>query len=354
MLPPLVFHTDGSFRQPGLRPSHAPLDDLPLKPAERRYFDRMERWVVETHEKLRWRSVRIDKANVLETFQVALPRSINEKFTWRKLFDHDPRLPVLIDKIAVKDWLVTERMPLRAPELLWQGTDPDAIPASVLTRRAVMKPAQGWRSQLFLRPGEAEPAEIRAAAAEMLTHRHGWRLFEWGYSRIPPRLLIEEEIVAAPGTRLEEVKVYVFGDRIERIVRLFDRFGTISGQVWDADADGWVQRSNRPLDVAEIIDRAPPPPNWEEMIRAAQQIAAPFDHMRVDLLTDGSRAVLNEMTVYNQGGRMARIGADGAHPATLAWDLRRSWFLRTPQVDPMLEEYRLTLGALLDWAETQV
>jgi len=57
---------------------------------------------------------------------------------------------------------------------------------------------------------------------------------------------------------------------------------------------------------------------------------------------------MGEMTLYNGGGRMAGIGPDPGHPAALAWDLRHSWFLRTPQANPLLEDYRETLSGLLD------
>jgi len=46
---------------------------------------------------------------------------VNEKFLWRKLFDHDPRFVVLSDKLACKEW-VTERAPeLAVAKVHWLG-----------------------------------------------------------------------------------------------------------------------------------------------------------------------------------------------------------------------------------------
>ncbi|TFL18854.1 ATP-grasp fold amidoligase family protein [Jannaschia formosa] len=346
-MPELFFHPDGGFDQ-SFSACPPTLDDVALTRAEAQVFARTEAWIAETHAKLRWRACRLDPANDQQGLRVALPRTINEKFTWRKVFDRNPLFPAVIDKIAVKDWLAAERMPLAAPRLIWQGTDPEAIPDTALGRLAVAKAAHGWQAQLFLTPGETTLADLRAAGHRFMAHRHGWRQFEWGYGPIPPRILIEERVRPAPGRRLEEVEVYVFGDRIERVLRIFDRFGTPTGQFWAADAEGRVRLSRDLPETAQAFDPAPLPPNWQALIRAAQQLAAPFDHIRIDLLTDGESAHVGEMTLYNGGGRLAGIGADPRHPAARAWDLRRSWFLRTPQPEPALEEYRLTLRCLLD------
>jgi len=123
-----------------------------------------------------------------------------------------------------------------------------------------------------------------------MAHRHGWRKFEWADSPIPPRILIEAQLCPARGRRMEEIEVYLFGDRIERELRIFDRFGTPTGPIRAADAAGRVRLSSDLPEKAGAMDRSAPPANWAALIRAARRLAAPFDQIRIDLLTDAQSA----------------------------------------------------------------
>ena len=78
-------------------------------------IQRTDAWIGEVNGKLRWRCCRMDPANDQRGPGVTLPRTINEKFTWRKVFDHGPLFPAVIDKIGVKDWLIRTDMPLARP-----------------------------------------------------------------------------------------------------------------------------------------------------------------------------------------------------------------------------------------------
>jgi hypothetical protein len=60
-------------------------------------------------------------------------------------------------------------------------------------------------------------------------------------------------------------------------------------------------------------------------------IGADFDHLRVDFLTDGTRLFLGEITIYNLGGIAYSTGQLTDTPLNRSWDLRRSWFMRSPQ-----------------------
>ena len=69
----------------------------------------------------------------------------------------------------------------------------------------------------------------------------------------------------------------------------------------------------------------------EEMIELARELGSYFDHMRVDLLSDGTRIWLGELTIYNRGGEVVDRGQDPEDPLNTSWDLRNSWFLTKPQ-----------------------
>ncbi|UWQ22508.1 ATP-grasp fold amidoligase family protein [Jannaschia sp. W003] len=341
--------SDGTIRQGDLRPAHRPLDAAELAVPERAAMAFVEHRIRTRHPKLvdvTARRAQLDP----DALRFALPRTVNEKFAWRKFFDRDPRFPIISDKVAIKDWLRRNGLLAAAPTI-WAGDDPDAIPEAVLERRCLFKAAHSSGAQMFVVPGETTMRDLRRRGRRMLGRRYGFKAMEWGYDDVPLRILFEEELVPRAGAPVEEVKVFVFGGRIDRILRIFNRYDGISGQVWRADGAHVVRPSpGEPIDIAPSVSDRPPSPNWAEIIGHAARIGALFDQMRVDFLTDGETLWLNELTIYSQAGRYTHVGNDPAAPAALHWDLRQSHFMRTPQRRPALELYRRTLRRILDRA----
>lgn len=260
---------------------------------------------------------------------VAVPRTLNAKYTWRKIFDHDPRFPVVSDKLAVREFAAKICPDLPAPEVLWVGTDPADIPDSVLKGDVVVKTNHDSGANAFVRGGAYNRADIERVMRASLAKNMGRNSHEWGYFEIPRRVFVERMVSGGPA--VEEAKFYTFGRRIELAFRTFDRQGNPLAQLREPDGQGCLRMSEHVPGAIEVRHDWPLPERWEEVVEFARQLGAPFDHMRVDLLTNGPEVYLGELTVYNQGGFHRRFGRDPSLPIARAWDIRRSWFLETPQ-----------------------
>ena len=282
-------------------------------------------WCLSRYPRLWWSYFRTHR----RLPNVAQPRSVNEKFIWRKIFDRDPRFTVVSDKLACKEWVRARVPDLDIAAVLWEGTDPDDIPDELLARRVVIKANHSWNTFLLIHHGQCDRVSLTADARRWLRRRHGRRDAQWAYHEIPPRLFAEE-MIADEGYDLQELKVYTFGSWIERVAHVVDRFGEKRIHVWDADAGGRLVRRPPPPDATEPARTEPLPPTLDRALEIARRLGSEFDHMRVDLLTTADTLWLGELTVYNRGGRFTTKGADPDTRAAQAWDLRRSTFLRTP------------------------
>lgn len=261
--------------------------------------------------------------------RLATPRSANDKFLWRKLFDHDPRFVMACDKLRCKEWVHAHGLDLGIAPVLWVGTDPAQIPASLLQQDVAIKATGGSRTNLFVREGAYEQDELVRIARRWLKAPYGWPWYEWGYFGVPRTLFVESMIRPGNGT-LDELKLYTFGERIERVVHIIDRFDDIAASVWEPGEHGKLVRSTRPAAVAERIAQAPLPPTIGRAMEYARVLGRPFDHMRVDLYTDGEQLWFGELTVYNQSGLISGVGHDPHSRISRSWDIRRSNFLRHP------------------------
>jgi hypothetical protein len=222
----------------------------------------------------------------------------------RKLYDRDPRIPPLVDKITAKtivanligsEWIVPT---------LWTGTDPALIPFDQLTVPYVVKASHACECNVFVFDAlDVDREHVRALAANWMRLDYSTRYHEWAYSQVPRRLLIEPLI--GNGTALPvDYKFSVFRGLVHHVgVTLgrgtenrcdihFDRAWTFLPEITDGQID----------------DRAipEPPRHLSAMIDAAETLAEPFGFARVDLYDTDDRPLFGEITFYPSAGYLMR------------------------------------------------
>lgn len=261
--------------------------------------------------------------------KAALPVNAIDKFLWRKIFDHDPETVAMSDKLLAKD-IALQRVPeVKVPKTLWVGTRFEDIPENLLTGDVVVKTTHGSGLFRVIHGGQYDRDELISVTRKWLAtdyHRyHG----EWNYSEIERQLFVEEMLKDKNGQPVRvESKVYVFGevplysfhfhDRLssQKTMSLYDRHGK---------AHAFVDY----MDIASCSDDAPA--SHHKMFEMAARLAGGRDHVRVDMYEVDGDIYFSEYTFHNFGGLIsADIRATFPEIDTL-WDLRRSWFLRTPQ-----------------------
>jgi len=70
---------------------------------------------------------------------IAVPQSVDDKFAWRKMVDHDPRHVQVSDKLAAGDFLDGIGCKAPRPKVLWSGDSPAEIPDALLRENVVIK-----------------------------------------------------------------------------------------------------------------------------------------------------------------------------------------------------------------------
>jgi hypothetical protein len=247
------------------------------------------------------------------------PRDFTEKLQWRKAFDHDPGYPRLLDKVAVRKH-ISERVgdDLLVP-VQWVGKRPARIPFDDLVAPYVLKSTHA-SGQVVVIDGSTEPdrAALRRIARRWLTVNHGTKGAEWGYSRVRPRLVVESRI-GGDEPPLER-RVFVFGGRAHVINTVVIEEGRIRNAAFHGL--GW-ERLNWWFTREPLPGAWPRPERLDDMIAAAEAVAADLSHARVDFFDAGDRIWIGEITLYSWSG-MSRFNPPEADTALgAAWPLER-------------------------------
>ncbi|MCI5075741.1 ATP-grasp fold amidoligase family protein [Oricola sp.] len=280
--------------------------------------------------------------------RITLPVHYHEKYLWRKLFDHDPRFTECADKLLCKERVRRMFPDLKVAETLWAGDDPRDIPDAALSGDCVVKANHGSGWNMLVHGGKVDRAELIRRADKWMNRRYyGRGRGEWAYKHIRPRLFVEEMVMSGGRPVDREYKCYVAGGRILYVFMKIDRHGESPADVI-LDEDGIARDT--------LVDRVSPtmliprPEHFDTIAATALRMGAGFDFVRVDLYEADGVVWFSEFTFYPLSGYSSVGWPELEDRIDRAWDLRRSWFMTTPQ-HGWRKLYAARLGRTLDAAD---
>lgn len=229
------------------------------------------------------------------------PDGFNEHIVHRLLYDRDPLLKRVCDKIAVRELIRERAGEAFIVPLLGAWSKVDDIPWTALPARFVLKPSHSsGYGAVIRREADRDLATLRRQAGEWLRHDYFDHSLEWGYRGVPRRILAEPLLVGPDGGPPVEAQVMTFGGRAAMIRVLTGIKETPSRQDNWFDAHG-ARLSFRSLQI-ERGNYKLEPDVAHNLTAVAESVSHGFSHMRVDfyLTQDGLR--IGELTPYHGAG----------------------------------------------------
>jgi hypothetical protein len=237
------------------------------------------------------------------------PQTFNEKIARRKLVDRDPLLVPWSDKVLAKqraaeilgdDWVIPT---------LWSGSRLPPRQERKWPIPYVIKASHGSGWTYFVHTAQDEDWDrIEAITGRWLKDVYGRPSREW------PGLIIEP-FLGSGGIVPPDYKFWVFGGRTAYIQ--VDTNRVLDHQQYFYDLN-WKRQSFRYI-RADPPGNVSPPRSIEEMVHAAELLAAPFPFVRVDLYEIDGQPRFGEMTFYPNSGRFA------FKPESAELELGRLW-----------------------------
>jgi hypothetical protein len=159
-------------------------------------------------------------------------------------------------------------------------------------------PPVGWE-RLRVHPDRCDREKMVALCEYWLKIRYEpYR--EWAYSRVKPRILVEE-LLTVEGDLPFDYKLLVFGGKVGLIWidqhRFADHRRNLYTPGWEPIDVEFTEPYHFPRGAAD-----PRPANLRELIEIAERLSGGIDFVRVDLYNLPDRVVVGELTVYPEGG----------------------------------------------------
>jgi hypothetical protein len=251
------------------------------------------------------------------------PSGFNEWILHRTLYDRDPRLPVICDKLAVREFIRERAGTEFVVPLLGVWTDPASIPWETLPERFVLKPNHSSGPVALVRTdAERDPAALSARAAEWLKHDFFDVNFEWGYRNMPRRLLAEPLLTGPGGAPPAEMRILTFHGKAA-LIRVLT--GEKRSPGWRSN---WFDVEGRPMPISTAScatgDFVLATRDARRIAAIAERVSTGFSHLRVDFYLTDEGPKIGELTAY--------LGAGMTSWQPTEWDekLGRLWSAGAP------------------------
>ena len=225
------------------------------------------------------------------------PTTFSEKIAHRMLYDHDPRIPTLVDKIAAKQQMAARfGEDFIIPTLATFATAAE-VDFAQLPYPCVLKPSHASGFNVFLNARPLNEARLRRHLAALLRHRHEREAEEWAYAQLTPRLLVEP-LIPGGAHGLIDYKFHTFAGKVFAIQVDVDRFTCNARCFFDPAWNLMPFELFYPAAKFSI----PRPASLPALIHYAEQIGSGFSYVRVDLYEIEGQPRFGEATFYPGAG----------------------------------------------------
>ncbi len=228
------------------------------------------------------------------------PIGFNEKILHRIIYDRDPKLRIVCDKVALRRF-IEERVgeeyvvPLlggweRASEIAW-----DTLP-----QKFVLKPSHSSGPFAIVdRSIGMNTEKLTAEAEQWLSYDYFERALEWAYRGIPRRILAEPFLCSSNGDAAPEAQIYVFSGKAALINALEGTKLTPERKSCWFDVTGRrvAIKKTGPTTMVELSDK-----DRQKMVEVAERVSHDFSSLRVDFFITSSGLKIGELTPFTLGG----------------------------------------------------
>jgi hypothetical protein len=227
------------------------------------------------------------------------PQTFTEKLFWRMITwnrgDMPQRFRQLADKYAVRTHVAKTVGEEYLIKILWQGSDPRAIPFDRLPAEYVIKPNHSSGEVIIVR-GEANREEIIRQVSGWLAKDYYWQAREYQYYGIKPKIVIEEYLKCQDDSEPLDYRFWCFGG-VPAVIQVDNHAHDIN-PFFDAQ---WNQLD---LHTRKKATRPPiaQPTYFEHMFELAKRLSQGFGFIRVDLYNINGRIYCGELTLTPGAG----------------------------------------------------
>lgn len=225
------------------------------------------------------------------------PIEFNAKLQWLKAYYHPKLLNKLVDKYAVREYVIEKIGEQYLNELYGVYDSFEEIDFDKLPNEFVLKAVHSSSSNIVCK--DKTKLDFKKAKKStnkwLKTNKYHKTGQEWAYKDVKPRLVVEKYLIDKKTNDLIDYKFYCFNGEPKFLVAQSDKLGR---SFYDLD---WNKCDFRKKVIPTYAVNKPS--NFDELKILAKKLAQNLPFVRVDFYSVDNKSYFGEMTFYPADAR---------------------------------------------------
>lgn len=239
-------------------------------------------------------------ANTGKKLNLDDPKTFNEKLQWLKLHDHKPEYSTMVDKYEAKKWVASRIGDEYVIPTLGVWDSFDEIDFNQLPNQFVLKCTHDSGGLVICKDkNRLDINKARKKIEQSLKRNYFVVGREYPYKNVKPRIIAEQYMEDKETQELRDYKIFTFDGIAKALFIVSNRqSGKTTADYFDIDF--------KPLDFTWGYPHSKVMPSkpecFDEMKKAAEQLAKGTVELRVDFYEVNGKAYFGEMTFFDGSG----------------------------------------------------
>lgn len=233
------------------------------------------------------------------------PKTFNEKIQWLKMYNHDPKLTMLVDKYAVREYIKGILGEEHLIPLYGVWSDPEQIDFEELPDQFVLKCNHNAGVGLCIcrDKKKLDFQHVKHELQKGLNNNFYYSSREWAYKNVPRKIICEKYMEDDSKKGLRDYKFFCFNGKAKFVYLSegLENHKTANISFYDLKGN---EMPFRRKDYEPFSKKPVFPPNFNDLIAAANLLAEnlnlPF--VRIDLYSIANQVYFSEITCYPNSG----------------------------------------------------
>ena len=229
------------------------------------------------------------------------PQTFNEKLQWLKLNDRKSEYTMMVDKLAVKDYVANKIGNEYIIPTLGVWNYFDEIDFDKLPNKFVLKCTHDSGGLVICKDKNTfDKKAAKKKIEKCLKRNYYWSGREWPYKDVMPKIIAEQYIQQNAYEELDDYKLMCFNGKVKATFVCSDRFSEDGLKVtfYDTDWNRLPFERHYPSSKIEIEK----PKTYDKMVVFAEKLADKIPFVRVDFYEIGGKTYFGELTFFPGGG----------------------------------------------------
>ncbi len=228
------------------------------------------------------------------------PQTFNEKLQWLKLYDRKPEYTMMVDKLAVKQYVADKIGEEYIIPTLGSWDSFDEIDFDSLPNQFVLKCTHSSADTVICKDKAKFDKELAKKKLEKSLHTDYYLVSrEWPYKSVPRKIIAEKYMEDSETHEARDYKFFCFNGKVKCFKVDFDRFKEQHTNWYDAQLKLLPVRAKKIHNTDKTIDL---PANISKMMELAEILSMEVSFLRVDFYSIDNRIYFGELTFFPGSG----------------------------------------------------